>query len=163
MCGISLKRHKRNWLRGIWVARSVKCPLWLRSNESGVWVQPGLGFCADSSQPGVCLGFCVSLSLPLPAHALSLSLYLSVSKIKYTLKTFFFKEKKLVTVLAQWPKRSVCLGNKCEREAPDSLDFCARCTYFLFKTKVFNNIKICLIKCVCGIYHVQMLLEPKIK
>ena len=37
-----------------------------------------VGFCADSSEPGACFGFCGSLSLcPSPAHALSLS----VSKI----------------------------------------------------------------------------------
>ena len=33
-----------------------------------------VGHCADSSEPGACLGFCVSLSLCLfPVHALSLS------------------------------------------------------------------------------------------
>ena len=36
--------------------------------------EPHGGPCADSSEPGTCLGFCVSLSLcPSPAHALSLS------------------------------------------------------------------------------------------
>ena len=36
--------------------------------------EPRVGLCADSSQPGACFGFCVSLSLcPSPAHALSLS------------------------------------------------------------------------------------------
>ena len=37
--------------------------------------EPRVGLYADSSEPGACLGFCVSLSLcPSPAHALSLSL-----------------------------------------------------------------------------------------
>ena len=27
---------------------------------------PRVGLCADSSEPGTCIGFCVSLSLPLP-------------------------------------------------------------------------------------------------
>ena len=36
--------------------------------------EPRIGLCADSSEPGACLGFCVSLALcPSPAHALSLS------------------------------------------------------------------------------------------
>ena len=36
--------------------------------------EPRVGLCADSSQPGACLGFCVSLSLcPSPARALSLN------------------------------------------------------------------------------------------
>ena len=40
--------------------------------------EPRVGLCADSSEPGACFRFCVSLSLcPSPVHALSLS----VSKI----------------------------------------------------------------------------------
>ena len=40
--------------------------------------EPHVGLCADSSEPGACFGFCVSLSFcPSPAHALSFS----VSKI----------------------------------------------------------------------------------
>ena len=40
--------------------------------------EPRVGLCADSSEPGACFTFCVSLSLcPSPAHAVSLS----VSKI----------------------------------------------------------------------------------
>ena len=35
--------------------------------------EPRVGLCADCSDPGACLGFCVSLSLPLP-HSCSLSL-----------------------------------------------------------------------------------------
>ena len=35
--------------------------------------EPRVGLCADSSEPGTCFGFCVSLSLcPSPTHALSL-------------------------------------------------------------------------------------------
>ena len=34
--------------------------------------KPCVRFCAGSSEPGACLGFCVSLSLPLP-HSCSLS------------------------------------------------------------------------------------------
>ena len=35
--------------------------------------EPRVGLCADSSEPGACFGFCVSLSLcPSPARALSL-------------------------------------------------------------------------------------------
>ena len=37
--------------------------------------EPHVGLCADSSEPGACFRFCVSLSLcPSPAHALSLTL-----------------------------------------------------------------------------------------
>ena len=37
-------------------------------------IEPHIGLCADSSEPGACFGFCVSLFLCLsPAHALFLS------------------------------------------------------------------------------------------
>ena len=42
--------------------------------------EPCVGFCADSSEPGACFGFCVCLSLPLSCSALSLSLSLSLSQ-----------------------------------------------------------------------------------
>ena len=49
--------------------------------------EPHVWLCADSSEPGPCFRFCVSLSLcSSPAHALSLSL----SKIS----KYFFKIKK---------------------------------------------------------------------
>ena len=38
--------------------------------------EPRVGFCADSSEPEACLGFCVSPSL-CPSHACALSLSLS--------------------------------------------------------------------------------------
>ena len=37
--------------------------------------EPRVGLCADSSEPGACFGFCVSLSLTLP-HSCSVSLCL---------------------------------------------------------------------------------------
>ena len=43
----------------------------LRSSPHGEF-EPHVGFCADSSEPGVRFGFCVSLSL-FPIHTLSLS------------------------------------------------------------------------------------------
>ena len=44
--------------------------------------KPCVRLCADSSEPGACFGFCVSLSLCLsPTHALSLSLSLSKNKL----------------------------------------------------------------------------------
>ena len=47
--------------------------------------EPHIRLCADSSEPGACFEFCVSLSLcPFPTHALSLPL-----KNKQTLKKFF--------------------------------------------------------------------------
>ena len=37
--------------------------------------EPHVGLCADSSEPGACFGFCISLSLcSSPVHALALSL-----------------------------------------------------------------------------------------
>ena len=52
-------------------------PGWLSLLSDQLWtvreLQPRIGLCADSSELGACLGFCVSLSLcPFPAHALSL-------------------------------------------------------------------------------------------
>ena len=61
--------------RGAWVAQSVKH---LTSSGHDLMVhqfEPCVGLCADSSEPGPCFGFCVSLSLcPSPARALTLSL-----------------------------------------------------------------------------------------
>ena len=55
--------------------------LQLRSGSHGSWAQPPIKLCVDSSDPGACFGFCVSLCLcPFPAHALSLS----VSKLNKT-------------------------------------------------------------------------------
>ena len=43
-------------------------------------LEPHMGLCADSSEPGACFRFCVSLSL-CPSFCLSFSLPLSLSKI----------------------------------------------------------------------------------
>ena len=45
-----------------------KCGLWFRSGHdlSGREFEPHVGLCADSSEPGACFGFCVSLSLSGP-------------------------------------------------------------------------------------------------
>ena len=62
--------------RGAWGAQSVKRPALAQVTISTVrGVEPCVGLCADSSGPGACFGFCVSLSLcPSPSHTLSLSL-----------------------------------------------------------------------------------------
>ena len=58
--------------------------------------EPRVGLCADSSEPGACFRFCVSLSLcPFPAHALSL-------KNKQTLKKIFFKEPGEAELISLW-------------------------------------------------------------
>ena len=55
---------------------------------------PARGLCPDSSEPGPCFGFFVSLSLcPSPAHALSLSKLNKHKKIK--------KQKRIVLNLLQ--------------------------------------------------------------
>ena len=68
----------KNWcIRGApgWLHR-----LSIRSSGSGHYLtahgfEPSVRLCADSSQPGACFGFCVSLSLcPSPTHVLSPSL-----------------------------------------------------------------------------------------
>ena len=57
--------------RGTWVAQSVKhLTLGFGSGHDLVThkFEPRIGLCADSSEPGACFGFCVSLSLwPLPS------------------------------------------------------------------------------------------------
>ena len=61
---------------GAWVAQLVKHPTSAQVMISLLMsLSPTLGsLCADSSEPGACFGFCVSLSLcPCPAHTLSLS------------------------------------------------------------------------------------------
>ena len=70
-----IQAHKHVDLQGAWVPQSVKL-------SSGHYLtvhgsSPTSGSCADSSEPGACFSFCVSLSLslslcPSPTHALSL-------------------------------------------------------------------------------------------
>ena len=63
--------------RGAWVAQSVKRPTGSGHDLAVREFEPRIGLCADSSEPGACFRFCVSLYLTLPVHAL----FLSVSKI----------------------------------------------------------------------------------
>ena len=85
--------YKNFVLWGAWVAQSVQHP-----TSAQVTIPQFVGLslvsgCADSSEPGACFGFRVSLSLcSSPTHALSLSL----SKIN--IKKNFFKNKKLCLV-----------------------------------------------------------------
>ena len=67
--------------------------------------EPCVGLCADSSEPGACFRFCVSLSLgPSPAHAPSLS----VSEINKTLKKLK-KKKRTGSLSDRWRKEaSLC-------------------------------------------------------
>ena len=68
---LSLSVSKIN-IRHAWVAQSVECP-----TSAQVMISRSMSSspCADSSEPGACFRFCVSLSLcPSPTHALSLSL-----------------------------------------------------------------------------------------
>ena len=53
--------------------------------------EPRIGLCADSSEPGACFGFCVSLSLSLPLPCLH-PVSLSPSKIHIKI----FKKKEVV-------------------------------------------------------------------
>ena len=71
------------WSIGAWVAQSVECLTSARGHDLTVpEFQPRVGLCADSSEPGACFGFYVSLSVcPSPACSLALSLSLSLSKI----------------------------------------------------------------------------------
>ena len=69
--------------RDSWVAQSVKRPTMAQVTSSPVCeFEPRGGLCADSSKPGTCFGFCVSLAraLPLP-HLLACALSRSLSKI----------------------------------------------------------------------------------
>ena len=73
----TLRRNQLNQLpgRGAWGAQSVERPTWAQVRISQFRFEPRVGLCADSSEPGACFGFCVTLSLPLP-H----SRFLSVSQ-----------------------------------------------------------------------------------
>ena len=77
-----------------WVAQSVKRPTRSGQDLTVHEFEPRVGLCADSSEPGACFRFCVSLSLslllslslPLPR---SCSVFLSLSlslKNKYLKK-----------------------------------------------------------------------------
>ena len=61
---------------GAWVAQSVKCPDFSSGRDLTMpRFEPRVRLWADSSEPGACFRFCVSLSLyPYPTRALSLSL-----------------------------------------------------------------------------------------
>ena len=62
--------------RGARVAQSVKRPTSAQVTISQfVSLETCVRPCADSSEPGACFGFCVSLSLPHP-HSCSVSLFL---------------------------------------------------------------------------------------
>ena len=53
-------------MRGAWVAQSVEHPTLDFGSGHDLMVcefEPRVGLCADSSEPGACFGFCVSLSL----------------------------------------------------------------------------------------------------
>ena len=54
---------------GAWGAQSVNHPTLAPGHDlKACEFEPCVGLCADSSDPGACLGFCVSLSLcPSPA------------------------------------------------------------------------------------------------
>ena len=77
---------------GTWGTQSVKCPTSARSDfdSQSVGLSPRVivGLCADSSEPGACFGFCVSLSL-CPSSTCTHSLSLSLSKINKHLKKIF--------------------------------------------------------------------------
>ena len=68
------ERH-REW-EGLWHlggSVSIVCHFGLGHGLTVCEFKPRVGLCADSSEPGACFGFCVSLSLPLP-HSLPVSL-----------------------------------------------------------------------------------------
>ena len=83
-----------------WVAQSVKRLTGSGHDLTVHELEPRVRLCADSSEPGVCFGFCVS-SLSAPLHSLSLSLPLS--KIKKTLTTTTTKKKHQNCCLRVWP------------------------------------------------------------
>ena len=52
---------------GARVAQSVECPDFSSSHDLAVrGFEPHMRLCDDSSEPGACLSFCVSLSLSAP-------------------------------------------------------------------------------------------------
>ena len=66
----SLSKINKHW--GAWVAQLVKRPTSAQVMISHF--EPRIRLCADSSEPGACFRFCVSLALcPSPARTLSLS------------------------------------------------------------------------------------------
>ena len=77
--GFGFWEAKMTNVRGTWVAQLVELPTSAQVTISTFCeFEPRVGLCVDSSEPGACFGFCVSLSLcPFPAYAVSLS----VSKI----------------------------------------------------------------------------------
>ena len=70
----------RKW-RGAWVAQLVKRPTSAHRDLVVLEFEPCIGFCADSSDPGVCFRFYVSFSLCSSlTHTLSLSLKMKTLK-----------------------------------------------------------------------------------
>ena len=68
-------QHLKGHFRGTWVAQSIESDLGSGHDLAVHEFKPSNGLCADSSEPGACFRFCVSLSFcPSPAHILSLSL-----------------------------------------------------------------------------------------
>ena len=73
---LKIKKNNKHW--GTWVAQLVERPTSAQIMVSQfVSSSPVSGsVLTNSSEPGACFGFCISLSLspPSPAHALSLSI-----------------------------------------------------------------------------------------
>ena len=67
-------------------AQSVKRPTSAQVMISRlVGLSPGIGLCADSSEPEAYFGFCVSTLCPSPTHARALSL-----SLKYKIKLYIY-------------------------------------------------------------------------
>ena len=81
------RRIKINYLQGTWVAQSVKhltLDVGSGCDHTVCEFEPCIRLCADSSEPGACFRFCVSLSLcPSPTRAPSLSQkWINIKKLK---------------------------------------------------------------------------------
>ena len=66
-CSLQTRFIKAKNCRDTWVAQSVKHPTSASGHDLVVReFEPRVGLCADSSEPGACFRFCVSLSLYAP-------------------------------------------------------------------------------------------------
>ena len=115
--------------RGAWVAQSVKRLTLGSGHDLAVSeFESRVGVCADSSEPGACFRFCVSLSLcPSPARALSLSKmsitakWLATAKMIHSAKMIHqWKQRGFMAqvIIRNHPGSPVCIGTRCTLLVP---------------------------------------------
>ena len=82
-------------------------PNCLRSGSRSPWFELRIGLCADSSQPGTCFEFCVSLSL---CPSLLMLCGFPIPRLSHLVSGAFLKSHQRSPLIFPWP----ALGRNCK-------------------------------------------------